>query len=364
MATTSARMLINQGGASFAAGRGAGRGLSRRPMASTSRCRCSISTGSTASSPASISATVALLQQAGRPTWSASACRAPPAGADLPHPRLGPRHRPSASSPRPANTAGSTRCCRRHLLPRHDGAALPDGADHRLLLVFQLNVSEIGSFFSPQYGGAPWSLGEVRRSRRARLAGRRHRHLRRPRLQHARHARQSARRAQRPICRDGARQGPARQRRDHAPCRAQCAASADHLSGRRAALHADRRDRDRRSSSRLADRRPGHRRLDGGRRRLCHRHLHAGAGGHADRRQHHRRHAAGRCSIPRVRLGEGTANERPSITRSIHSAAARSPAAPPTPCRRGRQRRRDRSRTATRAISPSSGAASAARPWA
>src|SRR5690349_21159620 len=25
------------------------------------------------------------------------------------------------------------------------------------LLVFQLNVSEIGSFFSPQYGGAPWS---------------------------------------------------------------------------------------------------------------------------------------------------------------------------------------------------------------
>ncbi|TIW50337.1 MAG: ABC transporter permease subunit, partial [Mesorhizobium sp.] len=25
------------------------------------------------------------------------------------------------------------------------------------LLVFQLNVSEIGSFFSPEYGGAPWS---------------------------------------------------------------------------------------------------------------------------------------------------------------------------------------------------------------
>lgn len=28
------------------------------------------------------------------------------------------------------------------------------------LLVFQFNVSEIGSFFSPQYGGAPWSLAK------------------------------------------------------------------------------------------------------------------------------------------------------------------------------------------------------------
>ncbi|TJU88465.1 MAG: ABC transporter permease, partial [Mesorhizobium sp.] len=28
------------------------------------------------------------------------------------------------------------------------------------LLVFQFNVSEIGSFFSPQYGGAPWSWGK------------------------------------------------------------------------------------------------------------------------------------------------------------------------------------------------------------
>ncbi|MBZ9819553.1 ABC transporter permease [Mesorhizobium sp. CA4] len=29
------------------------------------------------------------------------------------------------------------------------------------LLVFQFNVSEIGSFFSPQYGGAPWSWAKV-----------------------------------------------------------------------------------------------------------------------------------------------------------------------------------------------------------
>ena len=39
---------------------------------------------------------------------------------------------PSASSPRPANIPGSIPRCRLHLVPRHDGAALPDGADHRL----------------------------------------------------------------------------------------------------------------------------------------------------------------------------------------------------------------------------------------
>ena len=81
------------------------------------------------------------------------------------------------------------------------------------VLVFQFNVSEIGSFFSSQYGGAPWSWDKFVDLRQARLAGRLHRDLRRPRLQHARDARQPARHAQRAICRDGARQGPERKRR-------------------------------------------------------------------------------------------------------------------------------------------------------
>ena len=61
-------------------------------------------------------------------------------------------------------------------LPRHDDPALPDGADHPLLARLQARTSQdFGSFFSPQYGGAPWSLGQVRGPREARLAD----HLRR-----------------------------------------------------------------------------------------------------------------------------------------------------------------------------------------
>ena len=169
-------------------------------------------------------------------------------------------------------------------------------------------------------------VGQVRRSREACLAGDRHRHLWRPRLQYAGDARQSARYAERPVCRDRAGQGPERKRRDHAPCRAQRAASAGHVSGRRAALHADRRDRDG-DHLRAADRRPGHRRLHVGRRRLCHRHLHAGAVRDADRRQHHRRHAAGAARSARSPGRRGTTHESrrpdrdtPRARRRRHSA--------------------------------------------
>ena len=67
--------LINQGGASFDAGRRAGAGLPRSSTASISRCRSSMSTGSAASSPAAISATASSTTSRS-PMWSASACRA------------------------------------------------------------------------------------------------------------------------------------------------------------------------------------------------------------------------------------------------------------------------------------------------
>ena len=160
------------------------------------------------------------------------------------------------------------------------------------IMVFHFNVSEINSFHSARYRRRTLVVGQVRRSRETCLAGDRHRHVWRPRLQYAGDARQSARHAERAICRDRTGQGPFRKRRHHAPCRAERTASAGHVSGRGAALHADRRDRDG-HHLRSADCRPGHRRLHVGGRRLCHRHLHAGPVGNPDRRQHHRRHAFG-----------------------------------------------------------------------
>ena len=130
---------------------------------------------------------------------------------------------------------------------------------------------------------------------------------------------------------------------DHAPRRAQRAASAGHVPGRGAALHADRRDRDG-DHLRAADRRPGDRRLDGGRRRLCHRHLHDGAVGDADRRQHHRRHAARPARPARPPVCGGA--EMLAFDRIAATAAGRR-----------NHRHDDTRRAATRAISRSSGAA-------
>ena len=196
------------------------------------------------------------------------------------------------------------------------------------ILAFKLNVQEIGSFFSAQYGGAPWSLGQVRRPGQACLAGGRDRHLRRPRLQYARHARQSARHAERPICRDGARQGPVRTAPSilrHAVPNAlhplvayQGVVLPYMLTGEiEVAIVFG-----------LPTVGPAIVGSHGGRRRLGHRHLHAGAGGDADRRQHHLRHAAGLLD-PRIRLG-GT-HERPIDPRF------RCRPMPTAPCRRRRR---------------------------
>ena len=73
----------------------------------------------------------------------------------------------------------------------------------------------------------------------------------------------------------------------------------------------------------LADRRTGHRRLHAGGRRLCHRDLHDGARRDADRRQHHRRHAAWRWSIRACAWVEGTemsltAEQLPIATEPSH----------------------------------------------
>ena len=112
------------------------------------------------------------------------------------------------------------------------------------VLVFHFNVSEINNFFSSRYGGAPWSwakfvdllkhvwpviaiavfggLAYNMRVMRGNL-------LDTLNAQYVETARAK---------------GLSESAGDHAPRRAQRAASADHVPGRRAALHADRRDRD------------------------------------------------------------------------------------------------------------------------
>ena len=111
------------------------------------------------------------------------------------------------------------------------------------ILVFHFNVSEINNFFSSRYGGAPWSwakfvdllkhvwpviaiatfggLAYNMRVMRGNL-------LDTLNAQYVETARAK---------------GLSESAGDHAPRRAQRAASADHVPGRGAALHADRRDR-------------------------------------------------------------------------------------------------------------------------
>lgn len=172
------------------------------------------------------------------------------------------------------------------------------------LMVFHFDVSEIGSFFSPQYGGAPWSWGKFvdlvshvwpvvaiavfgglaynMRVMRGNL-------LDTLNAQYVETARAK-----------GLSEGAVIMR--HA------VPNAVHplvmYQGVVLPLHAERRDRNR-DHLRAADRRPGHCRLHGGGRCLCHRNLHDGAGRHADRRQHHRRHAARHARPTRPRIREG-----------------------------------------------------------
>jgi peptide/nickel transport system permease protein len=101
----------------------------------------------------------------------------------------------------------------------HDDPALPACAHHPLRAGLQLNVQELGSFYSSRYGGQPYWLGPLRlqlgqalEPDPARLAGGLHRDAGRPRLQHARDAGEPARHAQRAVRRDGPRQGPDRGR--------------------------------------------------------------------------------------------------------------------------------------------------------
>ena len=111
------------------------------------------------------------------------------------------------------------------------------------VLAFKLNVQEIGSFYSSQYGGAPWSWGKFVNLVQhiwpvvfvATVGGLAY-NMRVMRGEPARHA-------ERAVRRDRARQGPDRGRRDHEARGAERAASARRLPGRGAALHADRRDR-------------------------------------------------------------------------------------------------------------------------
>ena len=187
----------------------------------------------------------ALLQQAGWRRGRRAPAAHHPAGADLPHPRLDHRHQRSASSPRRGNIPGSTPLLG---VISFLGMTVPRFLLALIILyilVFQLNVQEIGSFFSAKYGGAPWSwdkfvdlvqhvwpvvfiatfggLAYNMRVMRGNL-------LDVLNAQYVETARAKG-------LSEGAVIMQAR--------RAQCAASAGRLSGRRAALHADRRDRSR-----------------------------------------------------------------------------------------------------------------------
>ena len=99
------------------------------------------------------------------------------------------------------------------VVPRHDRAAIPAGDHHSLRARLQNEFAEFRQLLLGAVRRGALVVGQVRRPREARLAGRLHRDLRRSRLQHARHARQPARRAQLAIRRDRARQGHAREPR-------------------------------------------------------------------------------------------------------------------------------------------------------
>ena len=117
------------------------------------------------------------------------------------------------------------------------------------ILAYKLNVQEIGSFYSSKFGGQAYWLGwfDFNWAKFGNL------------LQHiwpviavatfgglAYNMRvmrgQSSGHAERAICGNRAGQGSGQRRGHSAPCGAQCTASAGGLSGRGAALHADRRN--------------------------------------------------------------------------------------------------------------------------
>ena len=90
--------------------------------------------------------------------------------------------------------------------------ALPAGPDHALHPCFQARRAELRHLLFRAVRWRALVVGKVRRPRAACVARCLHRDFRRARLQYARHARQPARYAQRPIHRDGASQGSARNR--------------------------------------------------------------------------------------------------------------------------------------------------------
>ena len=235
-----------------------------------------------------------LLQQARRRSGRRAPAAHHRAGAHLPHPRHDLRRHLRRAGGDPAIFLDRHHALL-HLLPRHDRAALPAGADHPLYPRLQAERAGDRQLLLLQVRRRALVLGQVRRPREAHLAGGGDRDAGRARLQHAGDAGEPPRHAERPVYRDRPRQGPARKRGDLEARRAERAAPARRLPGRRAALHADRRGRGR-HRLRPRHRRPGHRRLDEHRRRLRHRDAAPRPRRHAHRRQHHRRHPARRCS--------------------------------------------------------------------
>ena len=232
------------------------------------------------------------------------------------------------------------------------------------VLAFKLNSQSFGSFFSIQYGGAPWSwakfvdlvkhvwpvvfiatfggLAYNMRVMRANL-------LDVLNSQYVETARAK---------------GLSEGRGHPAPRGAERDPSADRLPGRRAPLHGDRRDRDG-DRLRAADRRPRHRRFAQHRRRLGDRDVHAGAGDDADRRQHHCRSVAGRARSAHP-LGGGASGMSRHRDRFVIPLPPDAGRAMPTPATEAHDRRRSADRpaspAATKAIFGWSGGGSGARP--
>ena len=208
------------------------------------------------------------------------------------------------------------------------------------VLAFRLNVQELGSFYSSRYGGQPYWLGFLDFNWAklwnlvqhvwpvvfiATIGGLAYnmRVMRGNLLDTLNQQYVETARAK----------GLPEHRGDPAPRGAERAAPARRLSGGDPALHADRRDR---GGDRVLarDRRSGHRRLDGDRRRLRHRDAAAGAGRDADHRQHHRRSACWRCSI----LGSGweATDDRRFPRIACRTTGARTGRSPTSWCRRSR----------------------------
>ena len=302
MATTSARMPMNQGGASFEAA---------NAQAEAYRAANGLNDPLPIQYVNWITGIVTrfdfghslLLQPAGGRGRRRAPAAHHPAGADLPHPGVALRHHASASSPRPGSIAGSTPLLRfisflGMTVPRFLLAIII-----LYLLVFQLNVQDSAASFRPSMAARPGRGASSSTS--SSMSGR------------SSSSPPSAGSPTTcascgPICStcstpNMSRPPAPRACRESAVIMRHAVPNALHplvayqgvvlpymLTGEiEVAIVFG-----------AADGRPGHRRLDGRRRRLGHRDLHAGAGGDADRRQHHRRHAA-RLLDPRIRLGGG-----------------------------------------------------------